>query len=47
MMGASGRDIPVVQKDGRPGYPGSREATIKAWFGDDLDTTTSFGSTLA
>jgi len=46
-MGTSGRDIPVVQKHGRAGYPGRREATIKAWSGDDFGTTTSFGSTLA
>ena len=38
--------IPIVQKDGRPGYLGEREATIKAWFGDDLETTTSIELTV-
>jgi N-acyl homoserine lactone hydrolase len=41
-----GHDIPMVQKDGRPAYLGPREATIKAWFGDDLETTTSFELTV-
>lgn len=29
-----GHDIPMVQKDGPPEYPGAREATITAWFDD-------------
>jgi N-acyl homoserine lactone hydrolase len=41
-----GHDIPMVQKDGRPAYLGEREATIKAWFGDDLETTTSIELTV-
>jgi N-acyl homoserine lactone hydrolase len=31
-----GHDIPVVQEDGRTAYLGTREATIYAWFGDEL-----------
>jgi glyoxylase-like metal-dependent hydrolase (beta-lactamase superfamily II) len=37
-----GHDIPMVQEDGRTAYLGKRDATIYAWFGDDLETTTSF-----
>jgi N-acyl homoserine lactone hydrolase len=36
-----GHDIPMVQNDGRVQYLGKREAVIKAWFGNDLETTTS------
>jgi glyoxylase-like metal-dependent hydrolase (beta-lactamase superfamily II) len=36
-----GHDIPMVLKDGRPEYLAKREAAIKAWFGDDLDTMTA------
>jgi N-acyl homoserine lactone hydrolase len=42
-----GHDIPMVQKDGRTEYPGPREAAIKAWFGDDLETTTTIELTVA
>lgn len=41
-----GHDIPMVQKDGRPEYPGARGATITAWF-DDQDTMASFDRTVA
>jgi glyoxylase-like metal-dependent hydrolase (beta-lactamase superfamily II) len=41
-----GHDIPMVQNDGRPDYVGKREALIKAWFGEDLETTTSFDLTV-
>jgi len=41
-----GHDIPMVLKDGRAEYLGKREATIKSWFGDDLETTTSFELTI-
>jgi len=37
-----GHDIPMVQEDGRTTDLGKRDATIYAWFGDDLETTTSF-----
>jgi len=36
-----GHDIPMVLKDGRPHYLAKREAAIKAWFGDDLDSMTT------
>jgi glyoxylase-like metal-dependent hydrolase (beta-lactamase superfamily II) len=36
-----GHDIPMVLKDGRPDYLGPRQAAIKAWFGDDLETMTT------
>ena len=36
-----GHDIPMVLKEGRPEYLAKREAAMKAWFGDDLDTTTT------
>jgi hypothetical protein len=39
--------FPVVQKHGRPEYPGAREATITAWFDDDQETMTSFDLTVA
>lgn len=42
-----GHDIPMVQKDGRPEYLGKREATIRAWFGDDLEQTTTFELTVS
>ena len=42
-----GHDIPMMQKDGRPQYIGPRQAAINAWFGDDLETTTSFALTVA
>jgi N-acyl homoserine lactone hydrolase len=41
-----GHDIPMVQNDGRPEYVGKRDILIKAWFGDDLETTTSFELTV-
>jgi glyoxylase-like metal-dependent hydrolase (beta-lactamase superfamily II) len=36
-----GHDIPMVLKEGRPEYLAKREAAMKAWFGDDLDTVTT------
>jgi N-acyl homoserine lactone hydrolase len=36
-----GHDIPMVQNDGRPEYIVARQAAIKAWFGDDLETMTT------
>ncbi len=41
-----GHDLPMVQTDGRIAYLGKREAAIRAWFGNDLETTTSFELTL-
>jgi len=37
----------MVQKDGRTQYLGVREAAIKAWFGDDLESTTTIQLTVA
>jgi N-acyl homoserine lactone hydrolase len=37
-----GHDIPMTQREGRIEYLASRTAVVKAWFGDDLETTTSF-----
>jgi len=42
-----GHDMPMVIRDGRPDYVGKREAAIRSWFGDDLETTTTFALTLA
>jgi glyoxylase-like metal-dependent hydrolase (beta-lactamase superfamily II) len=42
-----GHDIPMVQKDGKTEYLGKREAAMKAWFGDDLETTTAIELTVA
>ncbi len=36
-----GHDIPMILKDGRPEYLGRRQAGIKAWFGDDIETMTA------
>jgi hypothetical protein len=33
-----GHDIPMVQTRGRTEYPVKREAAIKGWFGDDIET---------
>jgi hypothetical protein len=30
----------MTQEDGRIEYVGKREARIKAWFGEDIETTT-------
>ena len=46
-MAVSGHDIPIVQEDGKTEYLGSREAAVKAWFGDDLETTTTIALTVA
>ena len=37
-----GHDLPMLQVDGVPQYLGEREAAIRAWFDDDLETTTLF-----
>jgi N-acyl homoserine lactone hydrolase len=36
-----GHDIPMELKDGRPEYLAARQAAIKAWFGNDLETMTT------
>ena len=35
-----GHDIPMTQKDGACVYLGPRVASVNAWYGDDIDTTT-------
>ena len=35
-----GHDLPMTQKDGHIEYIGQRKAALKAWFGEDLETTT-------
>jgi hypothetical protein len=42
-----GHDMPMVVRNGRPDYVGKREAAIRSWFGDDLETTTMFALTVA
>ncbi len=37
-----GHDLPMTQKDGRTQYLGKRKAALKAWFGEDLEMTTTF-----
>lgn len=37
-----GHDLPMTQEDGRIQYVGKRSAAIKAWLGEDLETTTLF-----
>ena len=37
-----GHDLPMTQSDGVTRYIGQREAAIKSWFGDGIDTTTLF-----
>lgn len=41
-----GHDMPMVQNEGRVEYVGTREAAIRSWFADDLETTTLFALTL-
>ncbi len=36
-----GHDIPMVLRNGRPAYLAKREAGIKAWFGEDIETMAS------
>ena len=35
-----GHDVPMTQEGGRIAYVGKREAAVKAWYGDDMETTT-------
>lgn len=41
-----GHDVPMILDNGKPHYIGKREAAIKSWFGDDMETTTLFNLTL-
>jgi glyoxylase-like metal-dependent hydrolase (beta-lactamase superfamily II) len=35
-----GHDLPMTQEGGRISYIGKREAALKVWFGENLETTT-------
>jgi N-acyl homoserine lactone hydrolase len=35
-----GHDLPMTQQHGRIEYIGRRKAALKAWFGEDIETTT-------
>ncbi|HKB64109.1 MAG TPA: N-acyl homoserine lactonase family protein, partial [Burkholderiales bacterium] len=35
-----GHDLPMTQKDGRIEYIGKRRAALKAWLGENIETTT-------
>jgi len=37
-----GHDMPMRQTDGRTEYLGQRDATLMAWFGDNLEKMTAF-----
>jgi N-acyl homoserine lactone hydrolase len=37
-----GHDLPMTLEEGACRYLGEREAAINAWFGDDLETVTTF-----
>lgn len=37
-----GHDLPMTQTDGVTHYIGQREAAIRSWFGEGMDTTTLF-----
>jgi len=35
-----GHDLPMTQKEGKISYIGKRQAALKVWFGENLETTT-------
>jgi hypothetical protein len=37
-----GHDLPMTQREGSTTYLGTREASIRAWYGDDLEQTTLY-----
>jgi hypothetical protein len=37
-----GHDLPMVLDDDEPRYLGTREAAIRAWYGEDLNETRVF-----
>jgi glyoxylase-like metal-dependent hydrolase (beta-lactamase superfamily II) len=41
-----GHDVPMVLEGGKPHYIGKREAAIKSWFGEDMESTTLFNLAL-
>lgn len=42
-----GHDLPMTQEKGATTYLGTREAGIRSWLGDDLESTTLFELTVA
>jgi len=42
VMNVPGHDVPMVLENDQVKYLGTREAAIKAWFGEGLDKTTLF-----
>lgn len=42
-----GHDLPMTQEDGVTRYLGSREAGVRSWLGDDLESTTVFELSVA
>jgi len=41
-----GHDLPMVLDGGKPVYLGTREAAIKTWYGDTLETMTEYNLTI-
>ena len=41
-----GHDVPMMLEDGMTKYIDKREAAIRAWYGDDMETTTLFKLTI-
>jgi N-acyl homoserine lactone hydrolase len=41
-----GHDMPMTQENGRTTDLAKRESTLTAWFGDNLETVTSFALTV-
>lgn len=41
-----GHDLPMVLEDGKPAYLGTRQAAIKTWYGDTMETTTMYNLTI-
>ena len=41
-----GHDVPMMLEDGEPKYIDKREAAIRVWYGDDIETTTLFKLTV-
>jgi len=41
-----GHDLPMTQDGGKISYLGTREAAISCWYGEDMETTTSYSLTV-
>ncbi|MFV0297323.1 MAG: MBL fold metallo-hydrolase [Hyphomicrobiaceae bacterium] len=37
-----GHDLPMTQADGKTTYLGTRDAAIRCWYGNDMETTTTY-----